>query len=345
MAKSITRVPLTCPCGGLLFKEVSKGSFRCRKCQATEGFTWVDLPADRNRDISQLLHDRLSEEARTFDADKFNKDLCVHFPHSEPIAIVAFGDPHLDDAGTSLSRVIEDLNHVRSNENTYGACVGDLTNNWVGRLTSLYGEQMTTVAESWRLVEWFCSEIPWLAMVLGNHDKWNMGVEVLKQLTKGKIVQADECSFKLNFVNGAEFTFNARHKWSGNSQWNPAHGIAKYAHFGADYDVLLGGHTHQSAYAQVLGTRSHKITHCLQLSSYKVLDSYARSEGFRCHNIAPSMCIVVDPSATREEDRVVVTYSVSKGLALHQALLRAYRARCTKAVEPAPAKRGRPRKK
>ena len=319
------KTPLSCSCGGSSFKKV-RSSYKCTKCGTTDKkkFTFIDLPVDSSRDLSQLLSDRLREEKRTFDADHINKNLCVTFNHSDPIAIVAFGDPHLDDPGTCMSKIIEDLNYVKSNKNVFGVCVGDLSNNWVGRLTALYGEQTTTVAESWMLVEWFCQEIPWLAMVLGNHDKWNQGVEVLKQITSGKIVQADECSFTLNFANKAKFSINARHKWSGNSQWNPAHGVAKYAHFGADYDVLLGGHTHQSAYTQVLATRSHKITHCMQLASYKVLDSYARSEGFRHHNIAPSMCIVVDPRAEKEEDKIVVTYSISKGITLQQALLERY---------------------
>lgn len=318
--------PLTCGCGGSNFTKV-KDKHLCNDCGTSDpkNFTIIDVPADNSRDINTLISDRLNEETRTFDADKINQELCVAFNHSDPIAIVAFGDPHLDDSGTSLSKIIEDINYVKNNKNVYGVCVGDISNNWVGRLTSLYGEQMTTIAESWMLVEWFCQEIPWMAMVLGNHDKWNQGVEVLKQLTSGKIVQADECSFILKFANGAEVSVNARHKWSGNSMWNPAHGIAKYAHFGGDYDILMGGHTHQSAYTQVLATRSHRITHCLQLSSYKMLDSYARSEGFRKHNIAPSMCIVVDPRATKAEDKVIVTYSVSKGITLQKALMEQYR--------------------
>jgi hypothetical protein len=36
------------------------------------------------------------------------------------------------------------------------------------------------------------------------------------------------------------------------------------------------------------------------------------------------MCIVVDPRAEKEEDKIVVTYSISKGITLHQALLSKY---------------------
>lgn len=319
--------PLTCECGGSKFTSRGGGRWECASCGTTskKKFVWVDQPKESYRDLDELLEDRIKEEKRTFEADKVNKDLNVNFHHSEPIAIIAFGDPHLDDKGTMMSRVIEDLEYVKKNENVYGVCVGDITNNWVGRLQVKFGEQSTGIAESWMLIEWFCEEIPWLAMVLGNHDKWNDGLSLLKKLTKGKMVQADECSFKLVFSNKQEITVNARHKWRGNSQWNPAHGISKHAQFGNDYDIILGGHTHVSAYAQVLGARKRQLSHCIQLASYKALDSYARTEGFKEHNISPSMCLVIDPNAKREEDKVTCTYSIAKGLALHKAILEDYR--------------------
>jgi hypothetical protein len=37
----------------------------------------------------------------------------------------------------------------------YAVCVGDVTNNWVGRLAALYAEQSTTEAEAWKLAEWW----------------------------------------------------------------------------------------------------------------------------------------------------------------------------------------------
>jgi len=325
-----TRIPLSCPCGGSTFIKRGKTGkdetcWMCTTCGSRKQklFTYAETPMDSSKSIEEILQSRLLEEKRVFDAEKFNKNLGVSFKHNDPIALVLFGDPHLDDKGTSISRVLEDLNYVKNNKNTFGICVGDITNNWVGRLMALYGEQETTIPESWKMAEWFFGYIPWLAVVLGNHDKWNSGVEILRRMSAGKLVQADECSFKISFLNGEEVTVNARHKWKGVSQWNPAHGVSKYAQMGGDYDLVLGGHTHQSAYAQVLGNRKHTISHCVQLASYKVYDSYARSEGFRAHNIAPSMCVVIDPLAKRAEDKIIVTYSVPKGILLKDALTKA----------------------
>ena len=300
---------------------------RCRSCKS-KNIIVSDLPVSPYRSVDEILEDRLKEEVRTFSAEKVNSNLCVTFPHSHPIAIVAMGDPHLDDKGTAMSRVIEDLETIKGHPHVYGLCVGDITNNWVGRLERLYGQQTTGVVDSWELLKWFCDYIPWLAIVLGNHDLWNSGAGLIKQLTHGKIVQADECLFNIRFKNGKEVSVSARHKWRGQSQWNPAHGISKHAQMGFDYDIIIGGHTHVSAYAQVLGARRRTLSHCIQLASYKMLDSYARTEGFKDHNISPSMAIVIDPNAQRLEDRIIVTYSVQKGVKLLDALLADYKKVC-----------------
>lgn len=330
--KKEAQLPLSCSCGSTKFIETgvaSKGptNWMCKGCgtKDTSKFTYADMPQSKYRDIEEILKDRLAEENRVFDAERFNDDLAVTFKHNDPIALVVFGDPHLDDKGTSLTRIIEDLNYVKDNDNTFGVCVGDLTNNWVGRLMALYGEQNVTIPESWTMVEWFCEYIPWLAMVLGNHDKWNNGSELLKRMTKGRLVQSDECAFKLKFQNGSEFSVNARHKWKGTSQWNPAHGVSKYAQMGGDYDLILGGHTHVSAYCQVLNHEQTKVSHCLQLASYKIHDTFAKTEGFRAHNIAPSMCVVVDPRAERPEDKIQVVYRVEAGIMMKDALTEKYR--------------------
>jgi len=343
MSEQETERPLECKCGGSKFSARGGGRWECVKCKSTSksDFIWVDTPAHKYRELPELIQDRLKEQKRAWAAEKINSDLCVKFPHSEPIAIIAFGDPHLDDPGTDMAKVLQDLNSVKENENTYGICVGDITNNWVGRLQAQYGDQTTGVAESWMLIEWFCEEIPWLSMVLGNHDKWNDGLALLSKLTRGKIVQADECSYNLTFANGSSISVNSRHKWRGSSIWNPAHGISRHAQLGNDYDIIVGGHTHVSAYTQVLGARRRQLSHCVQLASYKKLDGYARSEGFKEHNISPSMCFVIDPSAVLSEDKIVCTYSIEKGLALHKALLKDYR---SKQAAKAPATKKAPKK-
>ena len=40
-----------------------------------------------------------------------------------------------------------------------GICVGDITNNWVGRLMKKYADQETTRKQAIKLIEWFLKDV------------------------------------------------------------------------------------------------------------------------------------------------------------------------------------------
>ena len=68
------------------------------------------------------------------------------------------------------------MNNVRlinETEGMFAGNLGDVQNNWVGRLASLYSQQSTTAKESWLLTEHFISSLDWLYIVGGNHDVWS----------------------------------------------------------------------------------------------------------------------------------------------------------------------------
>ena len=52
--------------------------------------------------------------------------------------------------------------------------IGDLTNNWIGRLMSKYADQETTRQQAIKLIEWYLgsSGVYWAGVVGGNHDFW-----------------------------------------------------------------------------------------------------------------------------------------------------------------------------
>src|SRR5690606_30050158 len=90
----------------------------------------------------------------------------IRVREDKPIGILLFGDPHLDDDGTDINLV---RHHVGlCGDGIYGASIGDYQNNWVGRLTALYGRHGTTAIESWVLAEWFFASVPWLFLISGN---------------------------------------------------------------------------------------------------------------------------------------------------------------------------------
>ena len=89
-----------------------------------------------------------------------------------PIAIYFGGDPHLDNDGCDLPAMRADLATVAETEGMFAVSLGDMTDNWVGRLADLYADNEGTVAEGWRLLEWY-------GKALG--DKWLLAKPVQRK--------------------------------------------------------------------------------------------------------------------------------------------------------------------
>ncbi|MFP3443133.1 hypothetical protein R0K18_35895, partial [Pantoea sp. SIMBA_133] len=70
---------------------------------------------------------------------------------TKPYAILAFGDPHLDDDGCAIPILRKHLD-IASREGVYSINIGDTHNNWVGRLERLYAHQETSKNTGKRLV-------------------------------------------------------------------------------------------------------------------------------------------------------------------------------------------------
>ena len=81
---------------------------------------------------------------RKVDYEEARKLIKVVVPISGPIGIVHFGDPHVDDDGTDWAALERDIKLVRETEGLFASNIGDTTNNWVGRLGRLYGQQATS---------------------------------------------------------------------------------------------------------------------------------------------------------------------------------------------------------
>lgn len=106
-----------------------------------------------------------------------------------------------------------------------------------------------------------------------------------------------ETAIRLNlqFANGAECRINARHDFSGHSQYNPAHGVMKAGLFGAKDHIMICGHTHSSGYGIIKDPASGITQHAIQVATYKIYDRYAKEKGFRDQNISPAVLTVIDP--------------------------------------------------
>ena len=253
-------------------------------------------------DIRELIDRRKSAFARKDAAAEARKLIRVKVKGNEPIAVTLLGDPHVDDDYTDLGQLEHDIEVIKRTPGLYAACIGDLQNNWIGRLARLYGEQETTTDQSWQLVEWLVTELreDWLFMVQGNHDHWSGAGDPLRWIQRqaGVTLTGDHTvRVALTFQNGTEVRIAARHDWPGNSMWNPSHGQLRAAKLTHHDHVIVSGHKHTGGYQMLRIAATGHLAHLLQLGSYKMHDSYADALGLPPAMIAPSCTVILDPQA------------------------------------------------
>jgi hypothetical protein len=297
---------------------------RERKLDKTEGdgpdivlpdFPTDDVPIDRVLDLveerSQLRIK--SYESHTWFPVKVNDD--------KPIGIMWFGDPHLDDNGCDWKLVRRYAALCRETPGLYGANIGDTTNAWAGRLAALYAKQDTSAKTARRLAAWFMldSGITWLLWLIGNHDAWGDGAEILQLMAAKhktqKIVCHDwEARFVLRFKNGCEIKVNAAHDFAGHSMWSPLHGLTKAAKFGNDIDLLVAGHRHHWAVSQWEMAEQGSIPVMIRVKGFKTYDDYARRLGFHEQKEGAAILTIIDPRAPTKAGRVTAFVDIENGV-------------------------------
>lgn len=272
----------------------------------------VELPID------ELWSRRENEWKRVkANADAENKiDIAVN--EDQPIGLLLMGDPHLDNLGCNITKLLSDVKLAETTEGLYATNIGDTTDNWVGYLTKLYAKNETTRNASYVLLENLMQRVPWLFMVDGNHDKFQ-AMEIYNRICKDYNVLniSDEANVELTFKNGAKFNIHARHNYPGKSQWSGALGQVKWAKMRGQFDILIGGHTHSCAYEEVVikdvSTNKYRVSHCEQLGSYKVVDDYAKTGGFEDTNVRPSVLYILNPNTDDVNKRCVRFTDVEMG--------------------------------
>lgn len=160
------------------------------------------LPSDEPS-AEQLIEVLKIAYARKEAHELARKLINITVPISGPIGIIHFGDPHVDDDGTDWAALERDIRLVQSTPGLYAANIGDTTNNWVGRLGHLYGQQSTTAKQAWILAEWFIKQLSgrWLYLIGGNHDAWSGEGDPLRWITSqvGAMYEATEARIGLTW--------------------------------------------------------------------------------------------------------------------------------------------------
>jgi hypothetical protein len=269
----------------------------------------VEHPPTEPIDSDELVARRKVQFARKRQCEIERALIRVKVNIDGPIGILHFGDPHVDDDGTDIDALERHTDLVRNTPGLFAGNVGDTTNNWVGRLARLYGQQSTSAAEGWALAEWFVGRCRWLYMVAGNHDMWSGAGDPMMWIARqnGALYKETNVRLALDFPNGREVRVNVRHDFTGHSMWNPAHGSMRAAQQGVKDHILVNGHKHVTGYGIIKDGHSGLVSHCIQVGSYKIYDRYAQEKGFRDQSISPCAVTVIDP-ASPDEVGIVHTF-------------------------------------
>lgn len=273
-------------------------------------FSVNPLPSEE-MPISELLAFRTRQFTQKSIAHQARKLIEIQIKVPGPIGITHFGDPHVDDDGCNIVQLQDDLNTIKATTGMFGANLGDLHNNWVGRLARLYGEQSTSAKQAWQLVEWLINEIPWLYLVGGNHDAWSGAGDPLKWITRSQVGVFEAWGVRLNlrFPSGKQVRINARHDFEGHSMWNPNHGPVKAVKMGWRDHILTCGHKHETGFGPPLKCpATGLISWPLRAAGYKVIDRYASEKGLPDQNISPSITTIIDPQYGDDDPRLITPF-------------------------------------
>jgi hypothetical protein len=298
---------------------------------------------DKHEPIDRLL-DRCEEE---YNRNRNYTDAAtwqqIDVSERLPIGIAMMGDPHIDDPGCNVPLLRRHAKLIASTEGCYGLNVGDYTNNWVGRLARLFANQDLGQTSARRLTEWLLTgaNIKWLAVVLGNHDAWNEGGEIISRMVKlaQHEIPVHDWSAKLELVfpNGATCRINAAHNFKGSSQYSALQGIRKEAIWsqGERAHIMVAGHIHfgEIGQCELPGGFNPWL---VRVKGYKEMDSFALVNGFHEGKRFESVMAIIDPNA-EEHERVLMFSSLEQGakvLAAMRATARAEQAKQQRVANP-----------
>lgn len=282
--------------------------------------SYAKLPS-ADAPIDEIITARRAHFQRTkarVDAEQWQT---VHVRDALPIGIVWFGDPHIDDDGCNWP-LLERHILLCAAPGVYGANIGDSTNNWAGRLARLYSKQETSAHTARRLAKWFMADcgVTWLLWLMGNHDLWDSGADLLRSMDIHNKVEMRDWAAKieLRFPGGTAVRVHAAHDFPGHSMWNIGHGPLRAARMGGSADLYVCGHKHDWTVG-AFETADGRCPVIARARGYKWHDEYATVGGFQQSQHGAAIMTIIDPRATAA-GRVLAFADVEQGAAVLKAL-------------------------
>ncbi len=253
------------------------------------------FPSQVVSDVEKISYEYGLKVAKAIEKEWFD----IQMPSNEPCLIALVGDPHLDDDGCNWPLLTRDVALMAETPNVFAINLGDSTNNWTGRLMRLYASQEASKGTGYKYVRWFMhqSGINWLLWLLGNHDEWNDGALVIREMSANTIKIFDwQSKFNLVFPNKIRCPMWMAHSFKGNSMYNILHGPMRAIKFGTiNVRVAAQGHHHEWGYFVTEDGDTHMTTHCIKARGYKHIDEFANRLMFSSQNQGSTVAVVINP--------------------------------------------------
>lgn len=268
-----------------------------RKGELVTGLRGESNPS-RWRPVDQIIANRKDEYAR-LRASEVAGGNAIFLPDDGPFMTVILGDEHLDNPGTDLDLWERWIGFLDRSKHITGISMGDVLDNWPRVLAHLYATATTTAPEAWILFQHYMELIgdDLDASVGGNHDDWSGASDLLAEEMRkyGVLHRSKSLRFAYRAPSGREITLSLRHGWPGYSIYNEVHGIKRAARFGDRANILIGGHTHISGSAIEKDPITGRISHCVQVAAFKIVDDYVDAKGLLDRAASPGAALVIDP--------------------------------------------------
>lgn len=251
-------------------------------------------------DVNDLIAKRAAVFAKKQAVKQFNKLVPVQVHLDGPIGLGLMGDPHIDSDGCNIELLMKHCEIFDGrNEGLFAGLLGDMWNNWGGRLARLWSEQTTDGAEARALVEHFLNRVYWMFAIYGNHDLWSGHSNILEPMLKNQagVVRDWRLRLGLKFPNGKTCKIYAAHGFPGKSMYLQNMGAVKKAVFDGQHDIYVSGHTHVAGYSFGTHPGSDKTWHAVQVGTYKEIDSFGDQIGAEDYNAYTCPVALIDPEA------------------------------------------------
>lgn len=280
--------------------------------------TFPELP-----DFREPIEDLIRRRTRHYERLKTHRDAAtwqqIGISENAPFGLAIIGDPHLDDDGCAWPALLDDVATLRDTAGLYAVNIGDTTNNWVGRLARLFANQETSQTSARQFAEWFLTGagIKWAGVILGNHDLWGDGGEIIRRMcAKSPVtipVHEWAAKIELAFPGGQVCRLNLSHDFKGRSIYSTTHGPLReaiwYQEGGAH--IFAAGHIHFGGLQQI-ELPGGRCVWLARVSGYKDFDSHALVNGFHEGQRFRSVVAIIDPSAP-DHERVLMFSSIAQG--------------------------------